>query len=243
MGAGRNHRKVQTMNQQIINIPFHGDKLRIVETDTGTFVAVRPICEALGADWSAQLKRLKGREKVFCVAVFAIQHPSGAKETTCIPVNRLALWLANLNPKTVSEEHRAKLELYQVEAADVLDRHFRLKERRIAAQNEALIAVLLSQHQRWAKIYFMYQAGVAREMVFRQVRRSFADTLADIEQMEALGIIDRMEWGEEDTPGRVAMLVDPAVQKAFRDGYVRPDGDARFPIARRYKYLDDDGES
>ena len=49
---------------------------------------------------------------------------------TCLPVSKLAAWLFSIHASKVKPELRSAVEMYQREAADVLDRHFRLREER-----------------------------------------------------------------------------------------------------------------
>jgi hypothetical protein len=45
----------------IITVPFQGDTLIAVDRGDGIYIAIRPICERLGLDWSAQFRRVQGR--------------------------------------------------------------------------------------------------------------------------------------------------------------------------------------
>lgn len=45
----------------IVRIPFHGAEIHTVLADAGPMVVLKPTVEAMGLDYSAQLKKLKTR--------------------------------------------------------------------------------------------------------------------------------------------------------------------------------------
>ena len=44
---------------EIVTVNFRGDELYGFKQDDGTYLALKPMVEAMGLDWSAQLKRVK----------------------------------------------------------------------------------------------------------------------------------------------------------------------------------------
>lgn len=245
------------MTYQLMKIPFHGDDLRVVETSDGHYVALKPICETLGVDWSAQLKRLKGREKVLGVAVFATPSAGGVQDTTCIPGNRLALWLANLNPRTVSEQHRETLELYQTEAADVLDAYFTGRRR---GQEEALAAShthLPAQYPRWGKIHALIKGGASYGLTQLRSNLSRVHFDEEFDEMERCGLVSEEDWYEGDARTsrrenqelRSRARMAEAHRESCEDelvklGYVRVNGSVMAPeMAAKLGYGASDGAS
>lgn len=218
-------------NTEII-IPFYEDRLVTVQGEDGVYVAMKPICEALGIDLSNNLKRLKGREKVICVVNITTQVGSQGRSLACIPLSRLAFWLALLNPNSVSEQIKPKLERYQRECADKLDRHFRKLETAHEKQFERLAWHMLASNPAWMKIYSFHKAGVDRSMVFRHLRKSFEATVALIEEMEKCGVIDPAEWGDNSDEPSAAVYTDRTVRKAYENGYRDVDGESRPPSRR-----------
>lgn len=110
---------------QIELVPFHGDQLAGIRGQDGkNYVVVKRICENLGADFSGQLAKLK---KTCWAGIRLIPTPDERgrlQEHAVIAVDLLPMWLATIHPGKVAPEIRAKIELYQIEAADVLARHF-----------------------------------------------------------------------------------------------------------------------
>lgn len=149
-------------NLSLISVPFHGDTITCIETPDGVFVAVKPICEGAGLDFSAQRKKLMADQDLFGVALIAIPSASGTQETICIPVTRIAAWLFLLQPDRVKPELREKVRLYRHEAADVLDRHFRLREeahveeiRQLRGQLSHCHAHLVAFEPKWGQMLAM----------------------------------------------------------------------------------------
>jgi hypothetical protein len=194
----------------LVKVPFHGDEILCVATPDGVYVAVRPLCERLGLSWPAQFRRLTSEKERWGVAQMATPSVGGEQETTCIPANRVAAWLFVINANRVKPELRDTIRAYQREAADVLDRHFRLRQAEERAEIEAMrdrLAragnFLQAFHPLWGRIAALQRAKVDRAYVFRHLNRSFDDTLAQIQAMEVCGAIDPDGWwqGEdEDEP-------------------------------------------
>lgn len=97
---------------------WHGDK---------PHVAVKPISDALGLDWSGQLQRIK-RDPVLStsVVVTPTQMPGDdqRREVVTLPLDKMNGWLFGVSARRVKPEVRDILIRYQEEAYDVLFRHF-----------------------------------------------------------------------------------------------------------------------
>lgn len=150
----------------VIPVPFHGDTITAIETPEGAFVAVRPICERLSLNFSGQLQRLKADPDLWGVCVIHTPSAGGAQETNCIPVSRMAAWLFKIDVKRVKPEARDALRLYQREAADVLDRHFRLRLderteeiRQLRGQLSHCHANLRAALPKWGQIISLLDTG------------------------------------------------------------------------------------
>jgi P22_AR N-terminal domain len=109
-------------------VPFHDDVIEaLYEARTSTiYVVCKRVAENLGLEWSAQYQVLRGHEllsqKLLSVDINIEQ--IGHRETLCLPLKYLPLWLAGIQTKRVRSEIRTKLLLYQEECADVLARYF-----------------------------------------------------------------------------------------------------------------------
>ena len=61
---------------QIITVNFRGDTLYGFERDDGVFVALKPVVEAMGMDWSAQFRRVK-RDPILSEGIAIMATPFG----------------------------------------------------------------------------------------------------------------------------------------------------------------------
>lgn len=107
---------VATINKQQILIIENGEKR----------VAVKPICTALGIDYSAQLQRLKDDEILGSVMGTIPTTGSDGKtyEMQTIPFKYVFGWLFRIDSRNVKPEARETVLKYQVECYEALYRHF-----------------------------------------------------------------------------------------------------------------------
>ncbi len=127
----------ETNDQELISIgevsiPFYEDRLIVQLGEDGEiYVALRPIVEALGLDWSGQLQRIK-RDPVLSeeittisVVITPTQMPrergEGSKYYVCLPKQYLSGFLFGINANRVREEFREPVIKWQREAHLILD--------------------------------------------------------------------------------------------------------------------------
>lgn len=124
------------MTAELVRVPVPGaPDLMAAEFDGNQWAALKPMCETLGIDYSAQLKRLKGRSWAG-MAVIAIPSAGGIQQTTVIDRASIPLWLATIDERRVSVEARTKLIAYQREAAAALDAYFNKRAVAAPAMNQ-----------------------------------------------------------------------------------------------------------
>ncbi|MCA9935178.1 MAG: ORF6C domain-containing protein [Anaerolineales bacterium] len=109
---------------------FYDDEITaVLMADSTVYVPVRPLCERLGVDWSAQYRRIQRdlvlNEVAKSVAITATDLPSSktgprTSELLAIPLDYLNGWLFGINASRVKEEIRATLVRYQRECYRVL---------------------------------------------------------------------------------------------------------------------------
>ncbi len=92
------------------------------------YVPLRPLCEFLGLDWSAQYRRVN-RDEVISESIQGVAittTPSadgrggGVQEMVCLPLKFLPGWLFGVSASRVKEDLRDKIIRYQRESYDVL---------------------------------------------------------------------------------------------------------------------------
>lgn len=182
-------------------IPFHGDTLQYLEVDGVPFVAIKPICERLGLAWEPQRRRLSAEKERWGTTIRLVPSGGGEQETICLPINRIAAWLFSIQVNKVAEPLREPLTRYQIEAADVLDRHFRQRRDDQSEEVEALKAMLQRSHahllvamQKWAKIKLLHEADIWRTSAARRLSMSDMVFSTHVEEMQRCGILPAGPW-------------------------------------------------
>jgi hypothetical protein len=117
-------------------VEFYEDKITAALTEEGeerqVYVPIRPICDLLGVDWSAQRQRINRDPVLSDVVSGVVITPTpldenkfaNPQEMLCIPLDYLNGWLFGINANRVKEEVRDRLLRYQRECYQVLAEAF-----------------------------------------------------------------------------------------------------------------------
>lgn len=94
----------------------------IVTIKSKKYVAIRPICEAIGVDYSSQLKKLKSDPILSSTVVLntTVGADNNQREMQTILLKYVFGWLFRIDSRNVKEEIRKSVEKYQEECYDVL---------------------------------------------------------------------------------------------------------------------------
>lgn len=111
----------------IVTVNFRGDELYGFENDDGVFVALKPIVESMGMNWSGQEQRVK-RDPILSEGI-CLMHtpfgPGGGQDCLCLKMELVNGWLFTIDSSRIKDEAvREKVVLYQRECHGVLFRHF-----------------------------------------------------------------------------------------------------------------------
>lgn len=87
-------------------------------------VALRPIVDYFGVDYSGQLQKLKGKSWATMGKISTVADDGKTREMVGIDRRTLGMWLGNLDENRVLPERVQDLRAYQAEAADALDAYF-----------------------------------------------------------------------------------------------------------------------
>lgn len=102
-------------------VPFHDDTLVTLERGGTHYVAMRRVVENMGMAWQPQHAKLSGQTAKFSCHDIVTAGADGKRHPMlCMPVEKLALWLATVNPNKVRADLRPKVERYQAESAIAL---------------------------------------------------------------------------------------------------------------------------
>lgn len=107
-------------------VDFHGTQLTVAVIDGVPHVAIKPICDALGVNWSGQYLRIQ-RTPILSEGICVMQTPSsgGEQQTLLLALDKLNGWLFGISTARIRDpERRARLLQYQRECFDVLAAHF-----------------------------------------------------------------------------------------------------------------------
>lgn len=123
----------------IVSVNFRGDELYGFKQDDGVYLALKPMVEAMGLDWSAQLKRVK-RDPILSEGVAMMTTPfgrGGDQECVCIRLDLVNGWLFTIDSSRITaEETRQRVQTYQRECYTVLHDHFAGKRQPLIGAND-----------------------------------------------------------------------------------------------------------
>lgn len=113
------------MNAKPQIVKFNNQHLPVFFYNEKPYVAMKPICENIGLQWEAQLRRIK-RNHVLSKGMTIMDIPSngGIQQYVCLPLGLLNGWLMGVDISKVKLEIKDTLIKYQLECFDVLYKHF-----------------------------------------------------------------------------------------------------------------------
>lgn len=168
-------------------IGFYDDQIIAVKVEDGTiYVPVRPICELLGVDWSAQRRRINRDEilgeEAMSVAITTTHIDTSSQQRhsqdmICLPLDYLNGWLFGISTARVNEEIRSKLINYKRNCYRVLFEAF--GQNAVTAAPDPLIDELLAGNDPTAIAYrqAMAIANMAREQLMIKARVESAENM------------------------------------------------------------------
>lgn len=157
---------------EIVTVNFRGDELYGFKQEDGTFLALKPMVEAMGLDWSAQLKRVK-RDPILSEGMAMMATPfgrGGDQECACIKLELINGWLFTIDTLRIKDEEvRQRVILYQRECYQVLHDHFAGKRRPAELNGEPDEMPTIGERLRLVtETRQTFSSQAAREMWFRQ---------------------------------------------------------------------------
>lgn len=158
-------------NTKLETIQFHNQSLIVLNHENKPYIAMKPVCENIGLDWAAQLKRIK-RHQVLSSGMVMMTTPSkqGLQEYVCLPISMINGWLFGIETSRVKPEIRQKLERYQLECFDVLYNHFMPK---VAQQHPNTISVEQQQAIKQAVNERSYRTGEHHQAIYTKFYAQF----------------------------------------------------------------------
>jgi len=108
----------------LVKVPFHGDSLDAVRDADGIWLSIPQACANLEMRDQMQVKRLQSKPWAVVLMKSITDGRGLIRQTWCLRLDCVAMWLATIETSRVAESLRPKLERYQIECARVLNEHF-----------------------------------------------------------------------------------------------------------------------
>ena len=107
-------------------VNFHGNEIAVIEKDGKQYVAMKPIVEAMGLEWSQQVKNIKNDPVLSStMGVTPIVAEDGKKrEMVCLPLDYLNGWLFKIPASRYTGKKREAIIMYQKECYKALFDYF-----------------------------------------------------------------------------------------------------------------------
>lgn len=104
-------------------LAFPGGTIEALQRDGHGWMVLKPACSALQIDDEAQRKRLERARWATACIIQAVGADGKLRQMYCLRADRVGMWLATLDASRIKDEaRRERLELWQCEAADALNR-------------------------------------------------------------------------------------------------------------------------
>lgn len=150
-------------------------------------VAVKPLCDILGVDFSAQLQRIKSDEILGSVVGLSTTTGADGKqyEMTTIPFKFVFGWLFTINPKNVAPEAKDAVVRFKLECYDALYNHFTgyadfVEQRQRLIEEHLVVVEKIASDFNQAKT----RLAEAKEELNRARKLTFADYDAQRRQLK-----------------------------------------------------------
>jgi hypothetical protein len=106
---------------EVKHVTFHNTKIPTLKEGDTTWVAMRPVIEAMGLSWGAQQKKLSNGAGRFGCSLIAIPSAGGKQSVLCLPLTKLNIFLATINAERIPDPKiKKRVILYQEECAIAL---------------------------------------------------------------------------------------------------------------------------
>ena len=164
------------MTTQLQTLQFHRQFLITFEQNGTHYTAMKPICENIGLDWTAQFTRIK-RDDVLNLTIIIITMvaENGKKrEMICLPIEYLNSRLFVIDIKRCKPEIRETLIIYKKECYQALYNYWHKNEPKQPAQHEPEKKFTFEfteyELQQLAWLWFAFKRGVG---TFQHVEKAF----------------------------------------------------------------------
>jgi len=158
---------------EVREIPFYEDILPVASINNIPYVALRPINDLLGLDWSAQYRRVQ-RDEVLRdeIKLVIIQAADGKQyETLSLPLEYLPGWLFGINVSRVKPELKDKMIRYQRECFRILWQAFQSR----AAAPDIIPQLVNNQAETRAEVETVKQDMKALDQSVKEIKEILSE--------------------------------------------------------------------
>lgn len=116
----------------------------VASNDSDELIPIRPICEALGIDYSTQHSKIKSHYLWSSVMGKIPTTGSDGKEykMACLPIEYIFGWLLSINAENVKPEVQDQVKKYQIECHHALYLHF-VEAKKFLKEKETAVAEMM----------------------------------------------------------------------------------------------------
>jgi len=101
-------------------VKFYGQELVTIKTETGVYVAMKPVVEGMGLDWRSQARKIQQNQRYGHITIPLRDKQGYAQEMICIPLEKLNGWLLSVNSEKVKLGIKGVVIRYQEECFQAL---------------------------------------------------------------------------------------------------------------------------
>jgi hypothetical protein len=220
------------MKNGIIKVPFYGNEIVVIEKNGERLVAMKPIAEALGLEWSGQLKLIKNDLVLHKgMVVTSIPSEGGVQDTVCLPLEYLNGWLFKVPASRYTGKKRETIIRYQEECYSALYEYFHNGGAVNRNINQNQLADLL-QAVASTTAHAVSETMGNKILEIAQQVKNFEKVVIDLQKENAL----LKEFSPQGYPGEISRVTGLP-----RDRYVRgyyTSNRSGTPIANLYLQLE-----
>jgi hypothetical protein len=103
-----------------IVVGTHQIQALVIEKDGFDWIAIKPICAAIGVDHDSQRTKLRNNPQFNCGDITAVGFDGKSRQMVCLPLRQVTSWLTMINANKVKAEARGPLLSFQEGCQDVL---------------------------------------------------------------------------------------------------------------------------
>lgn len=222
----------------VVRIPFHSDELFLVESDGKPLVVLKPVIEAIGLDYWAQVERLR-KHSWAALGKRQVQVPGQQqrREMLVCDTRTFLMWLATVDENRVAEDVRAKLVMYQSEVADAIEAYWTKGGAVNPRATEEQLTAIIDRSERQMRVLRLAEGLADPRWLESKIRHVAARALGEEpeEDHSARPITVGEYLDEQGVTASAARKLSPRFGKMLKARYVARHGE---PPGKSRRFVD-----